>query len=193
MMGQHGMRRVAESADEKARDRGEVVSRLVRYLRPYWAAVLAAFFLVLVNAGTQAAGPFLIGRSIDLYISNGEETGLMNNMLMLIAVYTVGMLSMRFQIYYISWAGQHVLADMRAQIFNKVQSFSLQYLEESEAGDMMSRLVNDIDAISSFFSQGLAQSIGAAFSVDVYYDGAICPHGPPCFPQNQGNYWRCFC
>lgn len=165
MMGQHGMRRVAESADEKARDRGEVVSRLVRYLRPYWAAVLAAFFLVLVNAGTQAAGPFLIGRSIDLYISNGEETGLMQNMLMLIAVYTVGMLSMRLQIYYISWAGQHVLADMRAQIFNKVQSFSLQYLEESEAGDMMSRLVNDIDAISSFFSQGLAQSIGAAFSL----------------------------
>jgi len=165
MMGQHGMSRVAESADEKAHDRGQVLKRLVSYLRPYWSAVVAAFFLVLLNAGAQAAGPFLIGRSIDLYIFNDDKAGLAGNMLILIAVYTMGMISMRFQIYYISWAGQQVLADMRAQIFKKVQNFSLQYLEESEAGDMMSRLVNDIDAINSFFSQGLAQSIGATFAL----------------------------
>ena len=64
-----------------------------------------------------------------------------------------------------SWAGQKVLADMRVQIFDKVEELSLQYLEGKEAGDLMSRLVNDIDAINSFLSQGLAQSIGSLFAL----------------------------
>ncbi len=166
MMGpMHGMRRVAESEDEQAKDRGAVVRRLVRYLRPYWLAVLAAFMLTLVNAGTQAAGPFLIGRAVDVFITGGDRAGLGTTMLILIGVYSAGMLSMRFQIYLMSWAGQKVLADMRVKIFNKVEELSLQYLEGKEAGDLMSRLVNDIDAINSFFSQGLTQSIGALFAL----------------------------
>ncbi len=166
MMGPgHAMRRVAQSEEEKAKDRGKVVRRLVQYLKPYWVAVLAAFMLTLVNAGAQAAGPFLIGRAVDVFITAGNKAGLVNTMLILIAVYTTGMVSMRFQIYLMSWAGQKVLADMRVKIFNKVEELSLQYLEGKEAGDLMSRLVNDIDAINSFFSQGLTQSIGALFAL----------------------------
>ena len=166
MMGPaHGMRRLAQSEDEKAKDSGKVVGRLVQYLKPYWLSVLVAFLLTLVNAGTQAAGPFLIGRAVDVFITQGDKAGLVNTMLILVAVYSAGMLSMRFQIYLMSWAGQKVLADMRVKIFNKVEELSLQYLEGREAGDLMSRLVNDIDAINSFFSQGLTQSIGALFAL----------------------------
>lgn len=166
MMGpRHAMMRVAQSDEEKAKDRGKVVRRLVQYLKPYWVAVLAAFGLTLVNAAAQAAGPFLIGRAVDVFITAGDKPGLVNTMLILVAVYTTGMITMRFQIYLMSWAGQKVLADMRVKIFNKVEELSLQYLEGKEAGDLMSRLVNDIDAINSFFSQGLTQSIGALFAL----------------------------
>ncbi len=166
MMGPgHAMMRVAQSEDEKARDRGKVVRRLVRYLRPYWLPVTGAFVLTLINAGAQAVGPFLIGRAVDIFITAGDRSGLGNTMLTLIAVYSAGMLSMRYQIYLMSLAGQKVLADMRVKIFDKVEELSLQYLESKEAGDLMSRLVNDIDAINSFFSQGLTQSIGALFAL----------------------------
>ena len=63
----HGMRRIANTSDERARDSSQVVMRLLRYLRPYWPAVLGALILVLINAGTQALGPFLVGRAIDEY------------------------------------------------------------------------------------------------------------------------------
>jgi len=166
MMGpRHGMMRVAQSSDEKARDRGTVVRRLVRYLKPYWLPVVGAFVLTLVNAGSQAVGPFLIGRAVDVFITAGDKSGLAGTMLTLVAVYTAGMLSMRYQIYLMSWAGQKVLADLRVNIFTKVEELSLQYLEGKDAGDLMSRLVNDIDAINSFFSQGLTQSIGALFAL----------------------------
>ena len=159
------MHRVASGEEEYAQNRGEVVARLVRYLKPYWLPVLGAMIFVLVNAATQAAGPFLIGRAIDQFIGQGDKAGLSNTMITLAVVYLVGMISMRYQIYLMSVAGQKVLADMRVQIFEKVENLSLQYVEDKEAGDLMSRLVNDIDAINNFLSQGLTQSIGSLFAI----------------------------
>ena len=160
-----GMSRIAELPEESIQNPGRVVTRLIRYLRPYWLAVLGAMILVLINAGTQAVGPYLIGRAIDTFITAGDRAGLARDMLMLGGVYFVGMLAMRYQIYLMSWAGQRVLADLRREIMEQVQRLSLQFLEGKEAGDLMSRLVNDIDAINSFLSQGLIQSIGALFSL----------------------------
>lgn len=161
----HGMGRVARTSDEVAENRSRVVTRLIRYLRPYWMAVAGAFVFILVNAGSQAAGPYLMGRAIDGFISQGDRAGLGRVMLALIGVYVAGMISMRYQIYLMSWAGQQVLADLRKHIMEQVERLSLQYLEGREAGDLMSRLVNDIDAINSFLSQGLTQSIGALFAL----------------------------
>lgn len=161
----HGMRRIAQSSDERAKDRSRVVARIAAYLKPYWSTVLGAFFLTLINAGSQAVGPLLMARAIDRFISQGDRTGLAWTMLALTGVYVAGMLSMRYQIYLMSWAGQHVLADLRTQIIEKIEGLSVQYLESREAGDLMSRLVNDIDAINSFLSQGLTQSIGALFAL----------------------------
>lgn len=161
----HGMRRVAESSDERAKDQSKVVLRLVRYLKPYWPAVFGALIFTLINAATQGIGPFLVGRAIDEFIGQGDIAGLTRIMLALVAVYLVGMFSMRFQIYLMSTAGQRVLADLRGEIIKKVETLSLQYLERKESGDLMSRLVNDIDAINSFLSQGLAQSVGSLFAL----------------------------
>ncbi len=158
-------RQIAESTDERARNSSLVVLRLIKYLRPYWPQVLGALIFILINAAAQGLGPFLIGRAIDSFIDQGDKIGLTRTMFMLLGVYLAGMFSMRYQIYLMSSAGQRVLADMRAQIIERVESFSLQFIEEGESGDMMSRLVNDIDAVNSFLSQGLAQSIGALFAL----------------------------
>ena len=161
----HGMQHIAETSEEHAKDQSKVISRLLKYLKPYWLAVSGALVLVLINAGTQAMGPLLIGRAIDQFISVGDKIGLTYTMLMLVIVYFIGMLAMRYQIYLMSRAAQNVLRDLRMEIMVHVERLSIQFLEGSEAGDLMSRLVNDIDAINSFLSQGLAQSMGALFSL----------------------------
>lgn len=157
----HGL---GKSSDDHARDRGQVVVRLLRYLRPYWKSVVVSLALTLVTAGSQAAGPLLIGLAVDRFITGGDPRGLAVTMMGLVAVYLANMLAMRFQIYFISWAGQRVLRDLRRQVMEHIHRLSLQKLEAGEAGDLMSRLVNDIDAISSFIGQGPAESVGALFA-----------------------------
>ena len=161
----HGMRRVAESEEESAEKTAQVVWRLVKYLAPYKKYVFAAFILVIISAATQGAGPMLIGKAIDGAIAQGDKTGLAKIIAALFAVYVVGMFAMRFQIYTMSVAGQKVLADLREEVFNKLQHLELQYLEGSQAGDLMSRLSNDIDALNNFFSQSLAQMVGSTFAL----------------------------
>ena len=160
-----GMRRVAQTEEEHAIDTKTVVWRMVQYLAPYKKHVVTALVLVVISAISQGLGPMLIGRAIDGAIIEGDKSGLLGIIIALIAVYTAGMLAMRFQIYLMSIAGQKVLADLRAQVFKKLQALDLQYLEGSQAGDLMSRLSNDIDALNNFFSQSLAQMIGSLFAL----------------------------
>jgi ATP-binding cassette subfamily B multidrug efflux pump len=160
-----GMRFIAETPEERARQRSKVLTRLVRMLRPYWLMVLGSFILVLVSAASQAAGPMLIGRAVDDVLAAKDKVRLIWIVLALLGTYLAGMLATRYQIYLMSWAGQRVLAEMRQQVMRQIHKLSLDFLERKETGDLMSRLVNDIDVINNFLSQGLMQAVGALFGL----------------------------
>ena len=151
--------------EEKAKNQSAVLQRLLILLKPYRKELAISMLLVVLSAATQGAGPFLIGYSVDVFITGENPGGLANAMLALIGVYVAGMLAVRFQIFIISRVGQDLLAGLRQQVFDKLESLDLQFLESSQAGDLMSRLVNDIEALNNFFSQALTQMIGALFAL----------------------------
>lgn len=159
------MRNLAELPEEHAHNRTQVLVRLLKLFKPYWSYLGVALVLVMISAASQGAGPMLIGRAVDQFISKGDSSGLAITMLALVGVYLANLFAVRFQMLLVSTAGQKFLADMRMRIFEKIQSLSLQFLESKQAGDLMSRLVNDIEQLNTFFSQALAQMIGALFSL----------------------------
>jgi ATP-binding cassette subfamily B protein/subfamily B ATP-binding cassette protein MsbA len=158
----HGIREIQE---EKARNQRAVLLRLLAMLEPFRGQLALALLLVLISAATQGAGPFLIGRAIDVFIEARDPGGLAGTMLLLAGVYVAGMIATRFQIFLLSSVGQDLLARLRQQVFDRLESLDLQYLESSQAGDLMSRLVNDIEALNTFFSQSLSQMIGSIFAL----------------------------
>jgi ATP-binding cassette, subfamily B, multidrug efflux pump len=159
-----GMRLFSEEGGHP-QNRGRVFSRLVQLLRPYRKSVVLALILVVLSAASQGAGPFLIGFAVDKFIGTGNIAGLGQIMVVLIIVFAAGLLANRYQILVLNYIGQKLLADLRQSVFDKIESLSLQFLESSQAGELMSRLVNDIDALNTFFTQGLAQMVGMLFSL----------------------------
>jgi len=121
--------------------------------------------LVVLGALAQAAGPWLIGRAIDEDILGGDPAGLFRTMLLLLAVYAVGTLAQRGQIRQVGAIGQSVLASLRARIFERLQHLPLGYFDRRPAGDLMSRVTNDVDTLNQLLSQGLAQLLGSLFSL----------------------------
>lgn len=158
-------RRAVEAPEEQVKDRTRVLKRLLGLLMPYRSWLVLILFLVVVSSTSQGLSPYLIGRAVDDFISAGNREGLAHTILLLIGVYLAGAVATRFQIYLIARMGQTILADLRQRVFDKIMGLSLQYLESKQAGEIMSRLVNDIDALNNFFSQALTQMIGQFFAM----------------------------
>ena len=144
---------------------GALLRRLLRYLTPFRLQLIGALVLVIISALVQAIGPALIARAIDLNIIQKDYQGLTQTMLLLLGVYIVGLLSQSGQGYLIGWVGQRFLALLRIRIFEKIQSLPLAFFDQNKAGDLMSRLVNDIQTINQLLSQGITQVIGSVFSL----------------------------
>jgi ATP-binding cassette subfamily B protein/subfamily B ATP-binding cassette protein MsbA len=81
----------------------------------------------------------------------------MVTMLLLLSTYLLNWASMASQFYLMMLAGQRVLFHMRTQIFERIQSHSLPFFDRREAGDLMSRLVNDTEVINQVFSGGIVR------------------------------------
>ncbi len=144
---------------------GGVLRRLLSYFAPFRIQLLGALVLVIISAGTQAVGPALIGQAIDVYITGKNGGGLAQIMLLLLGVYIVGFVSQFGQTSLIGRIGQRFLSALRTQIFDKVQTLSIAFFDQNKAGDLMSRLVNDIQVINQLLSQGVTQVIGSVFSL----------------------------
>ena len=121
--------------------------------------------LVIAGAASQAGGPLLIGRAIDSGIRGDDAGSLIRTMLLLLAVYVVGVVVQRGQTFQVGSIGQRVLASLRARIFDRLQRLPLRFFDRRPAGDLMSRVTNDVDTLNQLLSQGLTQLLGAVFSL----------------------------
>jgi len=141
------------------------VNRFLAYIKPYREDLPLAIGAVVVGALTQSVGPFLIGWSIDNLIEPGNLPGLAQMVMALGVIYLIGTVAIRMQIFRVGNIVQKVLAQLRQDIFDKVQSLSVGYFDKSEAGDLMSRLLNDVSVVNQAFGQGIPQVLGNTFSL----------------------------
>lgn len=81
--------------------------------------------------------------------------GLGRLILILIGLFVAGSVMTGLTFYLMSWAGQHVLRQMRSDVFDHLHRLSLGFYAEQEAGDLMSRITNDSETIQQALSFAL--------------------------------------
>ena len=89
--------------------------------------------------------------------------GLFRLIMVVVGLYVLGAIVTGMTFFSMSWTGQHVLRELRLDVFNHMHDLSLSYYSEHKAGDLMSRITNDTSAIEQAFSFALVQVIGGAF------------------------------
>ncbi|MEI1377058.1 ABC transporter ATP-binding protein [Nostoc sp. UHCC 0926] len=152
-------------ASEQASQQFSTLRRFLQYLLLYRKDIPIALTLVFIGAVTQAIGPFFIGWSIDHLIAQGNLQGLLVLLGLLALNYGLGILAIRGQIIRVGWIMQRLLAQLRQDIFTKIQSLPLSFFDRSEAGDLMSRLLNDVNTVNQAFGLTIAQMLGNTFSL----------------------------
>ncbi|MCC5603102.1 ABC transporter ATP-binding protein [Nostoc favosum] len=152
-------------ASEQASQQISTLRRFLQYLLLYGKEIPIALTLVFIGAVTQAIGPFFLGWSIDHLIRQGNLQGLLLLLGLLALNYGLGVLAIRGQIIRVGWIMQRLLAQLRQDIFIKIQSLPLSFFDRSEAGDLMSRLLNDVNTVNQAFGLTIAQMLGNTFSL----------------------------
>jgi ATP-binding cassette, subfamily B, multidrug efflux pump len=150
---------------QKAQNQRSTLWRFLQYLQPFRHEIPIALTLVAIGAATQAIGPFLLGWSIDHAIAQGNLQGLLLLLLLLVVIYVSGIWAIRGQILRVGSIMQRLLAQLRQDIFVKIQSLPLSFFDRSEAGDLMSRLLNDVNTVNQAFGQTVAQMLGNLLSL----------------------------
>ncbi|MDE0671570.1 MAG: ABC transporter ATP-binding protein [Caldilineaceae bacterium] len=150
---------VDETDSRSLRETAWRVMRLVVGYRLNSVIVMATMALA---SGAIAFGPFMIGWTIDnrILIEAPTVQGLYLPLAILLVNYGLQYLGFRWQFYTMGLLTGKLMTKLRADIFVRIQSLSLSYFDKNDAGDLMSKLVNDVDVLNQFLSQGLTQLIG---------------------------------
>lgn len=153
-----------EEALGKAYD-ARLMKRLLKYLKPYLWAVVAAVVLLLMVSLLQVAIPYLIQIAIDDYIKPGDLSGLNFIILVFLAVLIGGGLTRFLQTYLTVWLGQQVLHDIRRQVFGNLQRLHLAYFDKNPVGRLVTRVTSDVNTLNEMFSSGVVTIIGDIFTL----------------------------
>src|SRR5512142_135562 len=161
-MGRGGMR---PGKIEKAGDPRRALTRLAMYLSPYKAALVFVLVCVLTYILLQLLDPYLIGRAIDKYISARQLSGLSSLALLLLTAYLFDNGFQAASSWLMARISQDALRRLRRDLFEHLQKLSIQFFDSHTAGELMSRLTNDIDAINQAVSQNVVSLLASVLSL----------------------------
>lgn len=142
-----------------------ILKRLWKYISFFKYKLLLVFFMVIISSSFNLAGPYLIGIAIDRYIVNLDFSGLAGISILMGIIYSFASLSTWFQNFTMVKTAQETVFNIRKDLFEKIQKLPVSFFDRNESGDIMSRLTNDVDNISSALGNSITQIFSSLITV----------------------------
>jgi ATP-binding cassette subfamily B protein len=153
-----------DDAVAKSYDR-TLLLRLLKYLRPYKAAVAVSFLLIVVMAGLDLAGPYLTKVAIDRHIRQGDAPGLAGVAALYVLTLLAGFVVRFGQVMILQMTGQRVMLDLRRAIYGHLQALHVGFFDKNPVGRLMTRVTTDVDAVNELFTSGVVTVFGDLFTL----------------------------
>jgi ATP-binding cassette, subfamily B, multidrug efflux pump len=150
---------------EKAKNPRYASVRLLNYLKPFKWALILIFIFVLIYTVMGLLGPYLMGLAIDRFIATKNVSGLVQIALLMLAAYLLNNIFQAIAGWIMARISQEALKQLRKDLFQHLQTLPLSFFDRNPAGELMSRLTNDIDAINQAVSQNVTTLLASALSM----------------------------
>ena len=93
--------------------------------------------------------------TVNDFTQTGSIENLNSYMFILLAL-TLGEVLLQFlYVFYANWVGQHIIRDIRTEVFHRILNFKMAYFDNHAVGRLVTRVVSDIETIAAFFSNGV--------------------------------------
>jgi ATP-binding cassette, subfamily B, multidrug efflux pump len=148
---------VKKKKGDRAGNWQNVLKKIWHLVDEQRALLVTVLLLVIISSTLALVGPYLIGKIIDNYIVPGDFGGLPRMIIWLIGIYLFLSLSMFFQNYWMIGIAQQTIYRMRTNLFVHFQKLPVSFFDKRQHGELMSRLTNDIENVSSTLNSSFIQ------------------------------------
>ena len=138
----------------------QVARRLLRYLSPYLRLLIPALLLTFALNLLGILQPKFTEYAIDWYILPRKSSGLELLVGLYVAVQFLRFLFSYLQALLLNTVGQHVMFDMRRELYDKLQHQEVAYYDRNPVGRIMTRLTSDVDSLNELFTAGITDLLG---------------------------------
>lgn len=147
------------------------VSKMLKKIRPYYGYLAVALLSAVISVSLTLYIPVLTGRAIDNIIDAGNVN--FKNILQILIYIASGIAGVTvFQwimTYFTNIISYKTVRDLRREVFKKFNDVPLSYIDTRPHGDLISRVINDVDAVG----EGLTQMFLQLFSGIVTISGTL--------------------
>lgn len=161
--------------NEKAKDFKGTLTKLFKYLRPYYFKLVVVILFAAASTVFSIVGPKILAKATDK-LSEGvlakvAGTGgidfeyIGHIIFILVCLYLVSALFSYIQGFITSTVSQRIAFDLRTSISKKMDRMPLSYFDRHTSGDILSRVTNDIDTIAQSLNQSMSQVITSSVTV----------------------------
>nr|WP_255431873.1 ABC transporter ATP-binding protein [Collinsella sp. BA40] len=144
-----------------------ITCRLLGFVRPHALSFVASFAAAAASVVLQLAVPLLIGRAIDAMVgAGGVSFEVLAPLVAQLAVLTLAAAAFQWaQGYCVNRLTYRCVRDMRIAASDKISRMPISFIDAHPHGDLISRVVNDVDQIGDGLLQGLSQLFGGIVTI----------------------------
>ncbi|WP_142395651.1 ABC transporter ATP-binding protein [Bacillus atrophaeus] len=138
-----------------------VIKRYMHFVKPYKKQIVITVLIGIVKFSIPLALPLLLKYVVDDIIQGGgsahdKTTSLVMIMAVMFAIFLVLRPPVEYyRQYFAQWTGSKVLYDIRAKLFDHIQKLSLRFYANTRTGEVISRVINDVEQTKDFVITGL--------------------------------------
>ncbi|MDX8365278.1 ABC transporter ATP-binding protein [Cytobacillus sp. IB215665] len=146
-----------QSSKKKPQQWLTTLKRVWMYLSYKKSLLSLVLFMVVVSSSLAIIGPFLLGVAIDDYINTSNTEGFIKLLIGLAVIYVLRSLALLLQNYWMIGIAQQTVYTMRNQLFEHLHKLPIPYFDKRQHGELMSRVTNDIENVSSTLNSSVIQ------------------------------------
>jgi len=146
-----------DKKDERAQNWKSTLLKIWKLVDEQRFLLIVVLALVFVSSAMALLGPYLIGFIIDEYIVPQNFNGMGIVILWLIVVYIVHSASLYLQNFWMVGIAQQVIYRLRTRLFSHLQRLPVTFFDKRQHGELMSRMTNDIENVSSTLNTSFIQ------------------------------------
>jgi ATP-binding cassette, subfamily B, multidrug efflux pump len=137
-----------------------IVSRLLRYIRPYRKLVAGAVLITIAGSFLGPLRPYLTKVAVDNYMARHDIRGLAMVSLVLAGVIFLDGLKQYIVTWMTSIIGQKAVFDLRMDIFSHLQKLPAKFFDRNPIGRLITRTTNDVESLNEMLSSGIITILG---------------------------------